>query len=214
MNCEYSFSPPAVSPHSILKRVSAAQHAVKPEVMFGSVSTDSSSNFYDYRRKSGRRVQFCGAFKQETDVSEVWQGVLKTLGDPSEGHNFRAVTEKDIQRDVLTVGETWPRYANQPTGPGRTGPVEGIPLAGSDPYEDHMEQGPDDNDGDAGDDDEELLCEPCNDPHRAVAKTRGRPGEPTQREREREKSIIFHICRTGRGVRYALPLGGMPNLMD
>ena len=95
MNCENTsshFSPSAVSPISILKSVSAVEPAVEPRVMFGTVSNDSSNNFYEYRRKAGRRVQFCGAVKHDASVSEVWQGVLKTLGDPSEGHNFRAVT--------------------------------------------------------------------------------------------------------------------------
>ena len=121
----------AVSHHPILKPIARVLNGTSPVVMFGAVETDSCSNFEE---KVGRnvRVQSTGG-----ERSEVWQGVLNTLGVPSEAEaaNFSVFSRAKVvpERDVCAVGETWPRYANQPTGPGRTGPVEGIPLAGSDP---------------------------------------------------------------------------------
>ena len=126
---------PAVSPQSILKPISSVRTRTgSPKVSFGTVECDSCSSYGERIERVGRRVQSESA---ERERSDVWQSVLTILREPSETLKTREIRERE--REILTVGETWPRYADQPAGPGRFGvPPAGapgrIPLAESDPY--------------------------------------------------------------------------------
>ena len=74
----------AVRPPSILKPIARVLNGTSPVVSFGTLETDSCSNFEE---KKGRNVRISSAGGER---SEVWQGVLDALGGPSEGYNFRA----------------------------------------------------------------------------------------------------------------------------
>ena len=66
----------AVRPPSILKPIARVLNGTSPVVLFGTLETDSCSNFEE---KKGRNVRISSAGGER---SEVWQGVLNTLGDP------------------------------------------------------------------------------------------------------------------------------------
>ena len=74
----------AVRPPSILKPIARVLNGTSPVVLFGTLDTDSCSNFEE---KKGRNVRISSAGGER---SEVWQGVLNTLGNPSnaEAANF------------------------------------------------------------------------------------------------------------------------------
>ena len=85
----------AVRPPSILKPIARVLNGTSPVVMFGAVETDSCSNF---RERFGRKVQIHSTGSERSEVS---QGVLRTLEDPSEGPNFRAVGMRALFFDNL-----------------------------------------------------------------------------------------------------------------